>query len=194
MSVLENLITDRTQADADRARALCAKGIGNMTADELLEFCSPMKGAYNYTDMNRVESAVSYLSTLLVQAPTDLRQYASDRGVAWDDIYDVPYDPSDYSSITVKTDWANGDTPTYAQRARYISNLKLIRSAIDSGSPTQIPDNMDQLTYSSANDIEQMLIDTGVALAALIENREGMIRSALAVYYSGEIYSGEGEA
>lgn len=193
MSILDTLITDRTQADVDRAVYLLKKG-KDMTPEELAEFLGPLKGFYNYTDMNRVETAVGYLALLLVQAPAYLRQYASDLGVAWDALYDVPYDPDDYSIISTKTDWANGDIPTHLQMVRYIGNIKLIRSAIDSGSIAYIPDTMDKLTFRIANDIEQLLVDVGSALEALIDEKEGLIRSALAVYYSGEIYSGEGEA
>lgn len=191
MSILENLITDRTQADVNRVMTLIRKG-KNMTPDELAEFLSPMKGCYNYTDMNRVESAVSYLALQLVQIPADLRQYAIDLDVEWDDVFDVPYDPADYSGITVKTDWTNGDIPTHLQAIRYIGNIKLIRDSI--GSIAYIPDTLDKLTYQTANDIEQLLIDVGSALTALTAEKEGMIRSALAVSYSGEIFSGEGEA
>lgn len=193
MSILETLITDRTQADVDYVRELNKKGLPNMTPEELTDFLSSLKGAYNYTDMNRVETAVGYLANLLVQTPTELRQYASDMGVEWDDDFDVPYDPADYSGITTKTDWGE-EIPTHLQMVRYLGNIKLIRDAIDSGSITSIPDTMDRLTFDSANDIEQLLIDVGAALTALYDEKQGLIRSALAIYYSGEIYSGEGEA
>lgn len=192
MSVIDTLITDRTQADVDRARSLCLKG-ANMTPEELAEFLTALKGMYNYTDLNRVETAVDYVADELVQADTDIRQYAEDLDVAWDDVFAVPYDPADYS-LTVKTDWAETDIPSATEMARYISNLKLIQAAIPNASTAWIPDSMNMINWENANDIERLLIDVDTAVALLVENRENLIRSALAVWYSGEIYSGEGEA
>ena len=194
MSVLDTLITDRTQADVDYVRSLSAKGIPQMSADELTEFLTTLKGAYNYSDLNRVESAVAYVAAELVQAPTDLRQYASDRNVAWDDLFDVPYDPDDYDNLTIKTNWAVSDIPTNLQMIRYIENIKLIRDAIPNASIAWIPDVMDNLDYSIANNIEQLMIDVHQALIALVALKEGYIRSAMEVSYSGEVYSGEEEA
>lgn len=193
MSVLDTLITDRTQADVDLARSMCIKG-QNMTADELTAFLLPLKGMYNYTDWNRVESAVDYVADELVQADTDLRAYATSMGVEWDSVFEVPYDPDDYSNLTIKTDWAESDIPLASQMQRYIDNVQLILSAIPEASVFWIPNTMDGLTYEYANNIEQVLIDVHTALGVVIAVREGYIRSALAVNYSGEIYSGEGEA
>lgn len=194
MSVIDTLITDRTQADVDYARSLCAKGIPNMSADELTEFATSLKGMYNYTDLNRVETAVAYVASELVQAPTDIRQYASDRDIAWDDIYDVPYDPDDYSSISTKTNWQVSDIPTYLQMLRYIGNIKLIRDAIPNASIAWIPDTMDKLDFTLANNIEKLLKDVHDALAELVAFKEGLIRSAMEISYSGDVYSGEEEA
>ena len=61
------LITDRTQADVDRVKAI-AKKIENGTASEseLAEFNSAaMKGAYNYMDLNRVTAAMEALKAKL---------------------------------------------------------------------------------------------------------------------------------
>ena len=61
------LITDRTQADVDRAKAIAAKiRAGAASASELAEFHScAMKGAYNYTDLNRVTAAMDALKARL---------------------------------------------------------------------------------------------------------------------------------
>lgn len=222
MSILDTLITDRTAADVERLRTLLLKGWQNMTAAERDEYLNgtteqltdansqplydslgePLhsadgavqKGAYNYVDLNRVESAVDYVADELVQADTDIRQYASDNNVAWTDVFAVPYDPADYSALTIKTDWAETDIPTATQMSRYITNIKLIQAAIADASIAWIPDTMDGLDYEIANNIEQLLKDVDTALAVLVEVKKGYIRSAMAVYYSGEIYSGEGEA
>ena len=54
MSIIDTLITDRTEADFDRAKALAAKGWDDMTDDEKAEWRANPKGAYNVSDLNRV--------------------------------------------------------------------------------------------------------------------------------------------
>ena len=214
MSILDSLVTDRTQADVDRLKRLMAIPVQDMTQaqiDEFLYGAQPLldsnnqqlndsseeplasnegviKGAYNYSDLNRVEEAVDYVADALVQADTDLKAYATSLGVAWDTVYDLPYDPADYN-LTVKTDWAVGDIPSATQMARYYSNLLLIQAAFLVY--TAIPDSMNKLDYVGANNIEQMLLDEYQALQDGIELREAMIRAAAECYKSGEFYSGE---
>lgn len=64
MSIIDTLITDRTQSDITRWRTLHDKGWANMTADEKAEWTAGMKGAYNATDLNRVNDALIYLRDL----------------------------------------------------------------------------------------------------------------------------------
>lgn len=61
------LVTDRTQADVDRVKAIAAKiRAGTATEAELSEWNScAMKGAYNYTDLNRVTAAMEALKAKL---------------------------------------------------------------------------------------------------------------------------------
>lgn len=66
MSIIDTLITDRTQADVNRVLTLSAKGWAAMTAAEREEFAAGMKGAYNATDLNRVNAAMEYLESRLV--------------------------------------------------------------------------------------------------------------------------------
>ena len=66
MSIIDTLITDRTEADADRVLELSAKGWAGMTAAEREEFAAGMKGSYNATDLNRVNAAMEYLESRLV--------------------------------------------------------------------------------------------------------------------------------
>ena len=63
-----NLITDRTQADVDRYTELKDKSLRGMTDDEKAEWQTQLKGAYNFTDMNRVEAAVEDLANRLTEA------------------------------------------------------------------------------------------------------------------------------
>lgn len=67
MSIIDNLITDRSQSDVDALRALLARGKAKWTAEELAEFnLARSKGAYNYTDLNRVTQAMDYINEQLV--------------------------------------------------------------------------------------------------------------------------------
>lgn len=218
MSVLDTLITDRTQAHVDRLKALMRIGWQNMSDEEKAEYLGggleqlrdannqplfdsnnePLysddaggvqKGAYNYTDLNRVEEAVDYVADELVQADTDLRAYAASLNVAWDSLFELPYDPADYTSLTIKTNWTDEDIPSVADMTRYIGNLSLIQASLLV--PIGIPASMNALDYNGANNIERMLKDTDTALAEAVEYRKMLIRAALAVFYSGELYSGE---
>ena len=66
MSILDSLITDRTQEDVQRWSALAAKGYSAMTEAEKAEWDAGMKGAYNYTDLNRVTACMEYINKRLV--------------------------------------------------------------------------------------------------------------------------------
>jgi hypothetical protein len=89
------------------------------------------KGAYNYTDLNRVETAVAELSSAL--------------GL----------------ELTTKTDWTMWDIPTQADMTRYLSNVERIRNAVWSGVDLpDVPRRMDNLTYEDANNIERILLET----------------------------------
>ena len=128
MSVIDNLIFDRTQADVDRVfelknKILTGGGLSALTSEEQTEYMAGMKGAYNYTDFNRIGEAISYLVERM-------------KALA---IYD--------DSIIPKVDWAVGDWPTQSQ----ISNLNLPANA------PSVPGSMDYMTYQLANDIEQLL-------------------------------------
>lgn len=129
---MSNLVTDRTAADVARWRELKNKGIANLTASELAEWLNS-KGAYNYTDMNRVESAVSVIAGKLREI-------------------DIPV------SVATKSNWSRADVPAASDLARYLNNVKLLRNA-SSGlrlTPT-LPSSMVRLDYIGANNIEKAL-------------------------------------
>lgn len=135
-----NLITDRTAADVERYLTLRNKGFENLTAAERTEWLSPMKGAYNYTDLNRVEEAVQYLADKLRE-----RGYRVEIG-------------------TAKT-WTMSSLPTVADMNRYLDNVRVIRGAFATLSTTpQVPSVAAGLTYKEANDIEQILVDVNQLL------------------------------
>lgn len=151
---MANFITDRTQSHVDRLKALRAKGYKNLSASEKSEWeGDAQKGAYNYTDLNRVESAVAEIAKTL---GLDLR---------------------------TKTNWTKWDIPTQSEMDRYLGNVRKIREALGGGSgivggilgsftlgkdvlgtskgDTSIlpglPDTMAGLTYEGANNIEKCL-------------------------------------
>lgn len=45
-TIIVTLVTDRTQADVERVKALAGKGFAAMTADEQAEWLEGMKGAW----------------------------------------------------------------------------------------------------------------------------------------------------
>lgn len=86
------------------------------------------KGAYNYSDLNRVERAVAEISDLA--------------GLA----------------LVTKTDWKMWDIPTASEMNRYLGNITQIRSLIsDNDNVPTPPSSMNNLTYNDANNIELIL-------------------------------------
>ena len=122
-------ITDRSQAHVTRLKRLQAIGWKNLTDSQKAEYRGyAAKGAYNYTDLNRVETAVAELA----------------------ETYGL--------TLTTKTDWGVWDTPTQSDMERYLSNVVAIRNAYtgDRVLP-ELPDSMIGLTYEGANNIERVL-------------------------------------
>lgn len=86
------------------------------------------KGAYNYSDLNRVERAVAEISDL------------------------------GNLELQTKTDWKMWDIPTESDMNRYLGNIATIRSRYANNSDVPFaPESMNQLTYSGANNIEIIL-------------------------------------
>ena len=112
---------------------------------------------YSASDLNRVGAAVQYVAG----------RFASQG-------YTVTVSP--------KTDWIASDIPTASELETYRQNIAALR-ALRAVMPTtpEAPDSMAGLTYTEANNIEQILLD----LDTLLTN------AALAWYQSGEIYAGE---
>ena len=127
-------ITNRTQGDVARRAELARKGIVNMTETELAEWLAPSKGAYNYTDLNRVEEAVAKIGSYLIALDRD----------------GVPYPTRS---------WSVSDVPNAIDMQRYIANVKAIRSALPElhHAMPQAPASMVNLTYEGANAIEEIL-------------------------------------
>lgn len=153
-----NLITDRTQADVDRRAELKAKGWQGMTAEEKAEWKTPLKGGYNYSDMNRVESAVEYVANKL-----------SDAGYVLNPV--------------VKKNWTVTDKPAIEDIRRYMKNVADIRATLATFETTpEAPTTERKLTYQVANDIEQILLDVDVLIT-----RMASAYFYSAELYSGEV-------
>ena len=116
-------------------------------------------GAYNHTDLNRVEQAFEYLQNKM----------NGEYGFAL--------------NLTIKTDWTMADLAQVGARTAmesYRQNVAKIRSAITVTNDTpETPVSMNKLTAKQANDIEKIL----QAVEVLLDN------ISAAWFYSGENYS-----
>lgn len=136
---LLNLITDRTQADADEVKRLAAKGYAAMTTEEKAAWDAGLKGAYNASDLNRVGSAVEYVANRLREAG-----------------YIVTVHP--------RTGWTEEELPIAQSMYAYLSDVKAIRGVLPLPELPTLPEDMSRLTYIGANAIEQVLLDVNAAL------------------------------
>jgi len=128
-----DLITDRTREDVERVRAvLLALRDGTATAQEREAFLAPMKGAYNYVDLNRVGNAIYFVSVWL------------------DTLCGV------CAGVDPKRDWRETDIPSADDAERYLLNVEAIRAALPAAAPPA-PVDMDALTWQEANQIERIL-------------------------------------
>lgn len=132
-TIIVTLVTDRTQADVERVKALATKGFAAMTVDEQAEWLAGMKGAYNAADLNRVGTALNYLAARLSSI--------CGKRIAW----------------TAKTDWAVTDIITASQAAEYRQQIQDIRDALAYPAGTPDVPQLARLTYTGANDIERIL-------------------------------------
>lgn len=140
---LEHLITDRTAHDVDRVKILSEKAWQDMSAEERSEWLSPMKGAYNYTDFNRVEEAVAYVAGRLKE---------------------FGY----ISVLPVARSWFAEDIPTEGDLFRYFSNVATLRGAIAVWASTPVaPANVDRFGANEANALEQILVDVDLVLTRI---------------------------
>lgn len=132
--ILDDLITDRTQADVDRVLALIAKGFERMTAAEKAEFSTPMRGAYNASHLNTIIDAIDYVSERL------------------NTIGGFQLDPT-----SVFYSWAVGDIPLRYRLDYILTDTEAIRSAYNTPFP-QPPASVTRLGFEAANNIERILI------------------------------------
>ena len=143
--VFPDLVYDRTQADVNNIKVLLARsnisGWDNFTPAEK-EYWQRgdksdgvVRGAYNYSDYNRVGRAIAWLSRTL-----------SSHGYIAD--------------VAPKTDWTEGNIPTPEQLDKYLDDIRKIRAVLTLLPLTPpAPDTMRRLGWRAANDIEKILAD-----------------------------------
>jgi hypothetical protein len=86
------------------------------------------KGAYNYSDLNRVERAVAEISERMALG------------------------------LETKTNWTMWEIPTEADMNRYLGNIAAIRLKLPNGANVpNAPTTMNNFTYEQANNIELIL-------------------------------------
>lgn len=147
MSVIDTLITDRTQADVDRIVELKNKimlsGLAALTQEEQTEYFGNAKGSYNATDLNRVGEACNYLYNLFTQ-----------------------YGYTSPSYVTQKTDWQYSDTINVTNIGTYLNSLSVLKSLLNASQ--NIPQSAMFLTYQEANNIEKLLQQLNNMLNSMI--------------------------
>ena len=155
-----HLVTDRTQADVDLAKALLMKLVNQtITAEELEQWNSAsLKGSYNAADLNRVGAAMVYLTERL--------------------------NASGYiAQSQPKIDWTEEDVPTLEQMSKYLADVRSFRSVLRlPADAPRLPESMELLSYADANHIEEVLelVDTLLSNALAAAMYSGEI-------YAGEI-------
>ena len=183
------LVFDRTAQDLKAAEELLALPWRKMSEGQRAAYAEGLKGLYDPRDRNRVESAVEYLSRSFRELPLILEEYASEIGSDWAQS-DLPYNPDDFQ-LDTKTDWGPTDMFDMFSRARYISNVRVLRDTFAPDMP--LPDSLDGLTWQGANDIEAALMAVEAAYERIREEYMEIIENeakSLKIR-SGEVFAGE---
>lgn len=142
---MTNLVFDRASTDVTYLNTLRTK-VRNRTAsteefDEWLK--ASLKGAYNYTDLNRVGEAVNYIANLL-----NTYGYAN--------------------TVKAKTDWNMEDKPNPQQMNEYLANINKLKEVFTVKKDTpNTPSSMIYLNWEKANDIEKILYDINLIIGYL---------------------------
>lgn len=146
MSVIDTLTTDRALTDVELARDMARRGWVQLTAAEKNAWLAGLKGAYNATDLNRVEQAVNYVAGRLNAAG-----------------YPV--------TVSTPRGWTESDIPTKAQLDVYIADVAALRAVlpVPTGTP-ETPEDMDKLTYTEANDIESIILIVDTLLDNMMQS------------------------
>ena len=144
---MDELIYDRTQADVNRAIELNDKyNKGTITPSEILEWDNFLKGAYNYTDLNRIEQWCDYIAEQLnlygykVNITTNIELY----------------------------DWDMEDFPTKETMKTIRDNVEKLKEAFIAF--TDVPGNLEKMTYEKANNLEKVLHELDILINNMIVN------------------------
>ena len=144
---MDELIYDRTQADVNRAIELNDKyNKGTITPSEILEWDNFLKGAYNYTDLNRIEQWCDYIAEQLnlygykVNITTNIELY----------------------------DWDMEDFPTKETMKTIRDNVEKLKEAFIAF--TYVPGNLEKMTYEKANNLEKVLHELDILINNMIAN------------------------
>lgn len=184
--ILDTLITDRTQAEAELAERLEAGEYADFTQDEQDLYDAGLRGSYKAADLNRVGQAVDFLQTYLNGVQAALDAHRALYGVAADEAFSVTWGAL---SLTVKTDWTDADEPTPTQLAVYLQNVDDVTACISI--VRALPAGMDELTIQGANEIERVMLAEYAAGLDFEALKKQMIENTAAIFIrSGEYNSG----
>lgn len=166
MRIIDALITDRKQADVTKLASHLSKPKEMWTDEERSEFLlAKDKGAYNATDLNRVQEAMEYLADRL-------------RGYG----YNVP--EIKRPSVNGRDYWIIGDIPRKEQMDQYLTNLNYVKNVFGLLKSTpDAPSTMDHITHNEANAIEQILVDIEFVINHTIQS---MSRLDAFMFVSGQ--------
>lgn len=143
--IIENLITDRTLSNVTAVSSLAeAIKAGTATTEQVQQYLDArQKGAYNYTDLNRVEEAVTYVAGRL-------KEYG----------YLV--------HMPITRSWTAEDIPRESDLSRYFSNIATLRNSIAVWKSTpEVPNGIDGFDINKANALEQILVDVDLVLTRI---------------------------
>lgn len=128
MTVLDTLITDRTQEDVNHYLDLNEKWYSEMFPDERAEWDTGLKGSYDYRDMNRVREAIEYIDSLMTTAK---------RGSVYVPVIIPHKAPTEFDADGMVTQWEQWrdkiwidyDFPSPAQWAAHLENINRLWAA-----------------------------------------------------------------
>lgn len=195
---ISSLVFDRTEADVERVKTLRDKALNtgweSLTSQERREWLHGMKGAYNYTDMNRVAKAAKYIAQLFKDLPGILLTRQKEKGIDTAPLFTVPYDPASVY-VNMKNNWTVNDIPSQSQMNNYLSGITNVITRIPilpAGETLVIPTQLQSMDVNTANNLERWLYLTYAAYIALRDQLlEYIDQAAQSAMYSGEIMAGE---
>lgn len=147
---------------------------------------------YNYTDRNRVETAVKIISGTAIDLFFYLLDYMRERGVSYNNAILFPYFIDEMTVDDIKTDWDLFSKPTASEHKRYISNVRQIVLYYKWLETVPLPTATQPLDYVDANNIERALHDLWSALLIFEEETKALADQIKKhSVYSGEIFVGD---